>query len=493
MGAATSVVLNNLLDGLGAPRDEDLNHDGAIDTADERLSLEDQQARTNLVATLVTAIAEGAGLDATSANHSARIETQNNANVVSNGKTIIQVAEQGGVSIEEFKAGWPDAWNEALGLFGGNEEALIAHLRSPEGQSLEEAGDAYMAAQIEMAAGGDSAMLQKLQDKYASGTLSGAQIAEMAEAGRQLYLENAIANAAGPAVTGEVIVKEMIAAGLVSPNAAQLPFAEFAANYSGPLGQYVMSSGKRPNAPAIVGMIAGGVLAMGASHLIPDLPEPVQETFPAYPPDSKAGIEAYPDQSEEVWEYGQLPGLLPEPALSPPPVTPMPDAQPPLPGYGEGADVPTGPDVLANDNAGNSGRFRGVTARNADEAQFLRNAEATFGDSSTWTNVTRHRGELVVQRSDIELSSQNITRMRNGQAPFVRNASGDWEPLQLHHVGRETGQMIEVTRSQNRYNPTTGGPLHILGPGSPIRQPNYSQSYWQERYQGFVNSGQITE
>jgi hypothetical protein len=144
-------------------------------------------------------------------------------------------------------------------------------------------------------------------------------------------------------------------------------------------------------------------------------------------------------------------------------------------------------------NAPNSGRFSGITARNADEAQFLRNAEATFGDSSTWTSVTRHRGELVVQRSDIELSSQNITRMRNGQAPFVRNSNGDWEPLQLHHVGRETGQMIEVTRSQNRYNPTTGGPLHIPGPGSPIRQPNYSQSYWQERYQSFVNSGQIVE
>ncbi|MBF9052258.1 hypothetical protein GTA62_07405 [Roseobacter sp. HKCCD9010] len=100
-------------------------------------------------------------------------------------------------------------------------------------------------------------------------------------------------------------------------------------------------------------------------------------------------------------------------------------------------------------NATNGGRFSGIQARNADESQFLRNAEATFGESTTWTSVTRHRGELVVQRSDIELSPQNITRMQNGQAPFVRNANGDWEPLQLHHVGRETGQMIEVTWSQN--------------------------------------------
>ncbi|ROT97421.1 hypothetical protein EB810_06035 [Altererythrobacter sp. FM1] len=415
MGAATSVVLNNLLDGLGAPRDEDRNHDGVIDTADERLSLKDQQARTDLVATLVTAIAEGAGLDATSANYAARIETQNNANVVSNGKTIIQVAEEGGVSIEEFKAGWPDAWNEALGLFGGNEEALIAHLRSPEGQSLEEAGDAYIAAQIEMAAGGDSAMSQKLQDQYASGTLTGAQIAEMAEVGRQLYLENAIANAAGPAVADEVIVNEMIAAGLVSPHAAQLPFAEFAANYSGPLGRYVMSSGKRPNAPAIVGMIAGGVLAMSASHLIPDLPEPVQETFPADPPDSKAGIEAYPDQSEEVGEYGQLPGLLPEPALSPPLVTPMPDAQPPLPGYGEGADVPTGLDVLANDSAPNrtltSSDFPDVNARLSTQRQ-ARHIEGGT-DPRTGQPVT---GSVMRSQGDAQ---QVLDAYRSGDATVI--------------------------------------------------------------------------
>lgn len=106
--------------------------------------------------------------------------------------------------------------------------------------------------------------------------------------------------------------------------------------------------------------------------------------------------------------------------------------------------------------------------------------------------MTRHRNELVIQRSDIELSPQNITRMRNGQAPFVRGADGAREPIQLHHVGRETGQMIEVTRSQNRYNSATGGPLHIPGPEGPVRQPGYSQSYWQQRHQDFVDSGQIT-
>lgn len=105
--------------------------------------------------------------------------------------------------------------------------------------------------------------------------------------------------------------------------------------------------------------------------------------------------------------------------------------------------------------------------------------------------MSRHLGELVIQRSDIPLSAQNIIRMRNGNAPFVRAADGSWEPLQLHHVGRKTGQMIEVTRSQNAYNAATGGPLHIPGSGSPIRQPGFTKSYWEQRYQDFVNAGQI--
>lgn len=136
-------------------------------------------------------------------------------------------------------------------------------------------------------------------------------------------------------------------------------------------------------------------------------------------------------------------------------------------------------------------RFGNIAARSSREAEFIANAEATFGSSSTWTSMTRHLDELVIQRSDIPLSAQNIIRMKNGRAPFVRAADGSWEPLQLHHVGRESGQMIEVTRSQNAYNSANGGPFHIPGPGSPVRQPGFTQSYWTQRYQNFVNTGQI--
>jgi hypothetical protein len=64
---------------LGAPKDEDLNKDGVIDGADERLSLEEQEERTNLVTSLIGAIALAAGIDASQAITSARIETENNA------------------------------------------------------------------------------------------------------------------------------------------------------------------------------------------------------------------------------------------------------------------------------------------------------------------------------------------------------------------------------------------------------------------------------
>ena len=133
-------------------------------------------------------------------------------------------------------------------------------------------------------------------------------------------------------------------------------------------------------------------------------------------------------------------------------------------------------------------RFREVVPKTPQEMLFLNNARTTFGNSSIWRTVTRHRGELVIQRSDIEMTPQNLDRMRKGNAPFVRNSAGEWEPVVLHHVGRRTGQMIEVTQSQNAYNNRTGGPLHIPGSGGPVRQPRYSNSYWKSRYDDYMKS-----
>ncbi len=67
VGAAASVVVNNLIANQdGEPKD--LNGDGNIDAAE----LEEQQARTNLVATIIGAIAEGAGLDTAAATTAAQ-------------------------------------------------------------------------------------------------------------------------------------------------------------------------------------------------------------------------------------------------------------------------------------------------------------------------------------------------------------------------------------------------------------------------------------
>ena len=72
-GAAASVVIANLISGLDqTPRDT--NGDGVIDA----LTVDQQNARVNLITTLVAALASGTGLDAQVATTSAAIEAENN-------------------------------------------------------------------------------------------------------------------------------------------------------------------------------------------------------------------------------------------------------------------------------------------------------------------------------------------------------------------------------------------------------------------------------
>ena len=72
-GAAASVVIANLISGLDrTPRDA--NGDGVVDA----LTIDQQNARVNLITTLVAALASGTGLDAQVATTSAAIEAENN-------------------------------------------------------------------------------------------------------------------------------------------------------------------------------------------------------------------------------------------------------------------------------------------------------------------------------------------------------------------------------------------------------------------------------
>lgn len=104
----------------------------------------------------------------------------------------------------------------------------------------------------------------------------------------------------------------------------------------------------------------------------------------------------------------------------------------------------------------------------------------------------RFGDNIIIQRSDIPFSVQNVRRMAGGNTPFVRNASGEWEKINLHHVGRQDGKVIEVLRSQNAYNPSTGGPLHIPGPGGPVRDLKVGE-YWQQRLQSAIKAGLVPE
>jgi hypothetical protein len=135
--------------------------------------------------------------------------------------------------------------------------------------------------------------------------------------------------------------------------------------------------------------------------------------------------------------------------------------------------------------------FGGVVANTADEAAFLRNAAATFAESRLFTSAARFEGSIVVRRSDIPWSVENVRLMAKGCAPYVRNSKGAWERIHLHHVGRQNGKRIEVLQSYNRYDHATGGPLHIAGSGGPLRDPNFAKLYWQQRLRDAISAGVV--
>lgn len=95
--------------------------------------------------------------------------------------------------------------------------------------------------------------------------------------------------------------------------------------------------------------------------------------------------------------------------------------------------------------------FGGLVAKTPAEDSFLRNAAGTFGEGSVFHSAVRHRGNIVIQRSDIPLSIENLRLMQTGRTPYVRNAVGQWEKINLHHVGRQDGRMIEILTKQRRF------------------------------------------
>nr|WP_315381311.1 hemagglutinin repeat-containing protein [uncultured Sphingomonas sp.] len=136
MGAAASVVLNNLLASIDHKASETISVDAQGNVV-RTYTQQEQQARSNLVGALVAAIAQTAGLDTQAATLSAQVETQNNAskNVSSPGGTvkICTVGDNacaGAHPLNTWKHGTKaeqERWNAFAALYpGASDEQIIA-------------------------------------------------------------------------------------------------------------------------------------------------------------------------------------------------------------------------------------------------------------------------------------------------------------------------------------------------------------------------------
>jgi DNA/RNA non-specific endonuclease len=119
IGAAASVVLVNVLTGKNPPADKDF--DGIVDSP----SLEQQQALTNIVTTLIAGTAGAAGIDVPAAVLAAQIEIENNSNcaVVDCQRTVAQIIRRDGMTLKEMKVKDPQAYQEIIERFGSPERA----------------------------------------------------------------------------------------------------------------------------------------------------------------------------------------------------------------------------------------------------------------------------------------------------------------------------------------------------------------------------------
>lgn len=174
MGAAASVVLNNLLStGTTTATDKD----------GKPLTLSEQQARSNLVSTIVAAIASGVGLNANAATTAAQIETQNNSIAHNDGsKTVSSPCTIDGRACTPQEA---QQINDAFYASPRGEAEIAAYgsraLAETCSKNSEAAGCADGQARlavIEGIAGGDAAQTDKLLFQLQNGQTSYAELAQ---------------------------------------------------------------------------------------------------------------------------------------------------------------------------------------------------------------------------------------------------------------------------------------------------------------------------
>lgn len=150
-----------------------------------------------------------------------------------------------------------------------------------------------------------------------------------------------------------------------------------------------------------------------------------------------------------------------------------------------------------------------ITAKEAGE---IKTIFATFENSKVYQSLRRHQGKLVLQRNDISWSVQNVGMITNvnkktgrvtPQPPFVKRAStGEYEQIQLHHHLRgEDRPIVEVLAEDNKFNPKTGGRLHLPDriPGIPPADNSsaawdtFRETYWQSRLQEALDQGMVPQ
>jgi len=146
LGAAASVVLNNLLStGVST----------ATDASGKPLSASDQQARSNLVATIVAAVAAGAGLDVNAATTAASIETTNNATTRTRYGAVCVAGTTSGCStmtVQQMLAGNRENWAPVLEsiakALGSDDSGAIAAIYTQLSSNAAATGRAITDAQI---------------------------------------------------------------------------------------------------------------------------------------------------------------------------------------------------------------------------------------------------------------------------------------------------------------------------------------------------------
>lgn len=164
VGASASVALNLLINGIDRddPRDKALLYD-ADGRPINQSTLEQQEARSNLVQTVVAAIAAGAGLDVAAARISAQIETENNQlSVAGRVNRASLVRNPTPAQLQEIAKNWNS-------YFGAGDGALVLQAAGGD-QAL---AKACLASSGAAGCGAVQQRLDGLRANFASDTIAG--------------------------------------------------------------------------------------------------------------------------------------------------------------------------------------------------------------------------------------------------------------------------------------------------------------------------------